>query len=82
MTNIERRTKIVAAAAKRVPVQSLCAIALLLGTAGLMAGQNAITECDAIAVTTELSRNPTISPGCKTAGGTSLYLCSGRKVKR
>ena len=75
MTDIKRGTRCSStAAATRVAVQSLSAIALLLGTTGIAAGQNAITEWNAIAVTTALNGDPAISPGCNTAGGTSIYL--------
>jgi hypothetical protein len=74
--NIIRHTtkRSLTAAATQVVVQSLSGIALLLGTVGISAGQNAITEWNEIGVTTALNGNLLISPGSNTSGGTGIYL--------
>ena len=47
---------------------------LALALCGVAKAQNPVIDWNAIAVTTALNGNQTISPGSNTAGGTSLYL--------
>jgi len=47
---------------------------LAVALCGLAKAQNPVIDWNAIAVTTALNGNQTISPGSNTSGGTSLYL--------
>src|SRR5215471_12818577 len=49
-------------------------ISLVLALCGPTKAQNPVIDWNAIAVTTALSGNQTMSPGSNTAGGMSLYL--------
>lgn len=49
-------------------------ISLALALCGPTKAQNPVIDWNAVAVTTALSGNQTISPGSNTAGGMSLYL--------
>jgi hypothetical protein len=52
----------------------IAVISLALALSGAATAQNAVIDWNAIAVTTALNGNPSISPGSATAGGTGLYL--------
>jgi len=49
-------------------------MSLSLALGGLSKAQNPVIDWNAMAVTTALNANQTLSPGSNTAGGTSLYL--------
>jgi PAP2 superfamily protein len=54
--------------------RTIAVISLALALSGAATAQNAVIDWNAIAVTTALNGNPSISPGSATAGGTGLYL--------
>lgn len=54
--------------------RTIAVISLVLALSGAATAQNAVIDWNAIAVTTALNGNPTISPGSATPGGSSLYL--------
>src|SRR5438477_3747187 len=61
---------------KHFGFRAIVIIWLALALCGVAKAQNPVIDWNAIAVTTALNGNQTISPGSNTAGGTSLYLAS------
>jgi hypothetical protein len=61
-------------ASKHFTFRAVAVISLALSLCGVATAQNPVIDWNAIAVTTALNGNQTISPGSNTAGGTSLYL--------
>src|SRR5260370_14928225 len=59
---------------KNLGLRTIVVILLAFALCGAARAQNAVIDWNAIAVTTALNGNQTISPGSATAGGTSLYL--------
>jgi hypothetical protein len=62
------------ASTKYVGHRTIVVISLALTLCGVAAAQNAVIDWNAIAVTTALNGDQTISPGSNTSGGTSVYL--------
>ena len=62
------------AGSKHFGLRAVAVISLALSLCGAATAQNPVIDWNAIAVTTALNGNQTISPGSNTAGGTSLYL--------
>ena len=62
------------ARAKYLGFRTTLIISLALGLCGVAKAQNPVIDWNAIAVTTALNGNQTVSPGSNTAGGMSLYL--------
>ena len=60
--------------AKNLGIRTILLVALALLLCGVSTAQNPVLDWNAIAVTTGLSGNQTISPGSNLAGGMSLYL--------
>jgi hypothetical protein len=59
---------------KHFGFRTVAAILLALSLCGGATAQNSVIDWNAIAVTTALNGNQTISPGSNSSGGTSLYL--------
>jgi len=59
---------------KHFGFRAVAVISLALTLCGVAAAQNAVIDWNAIAVTTALNGDQTISPGSNTSGGTSVYL--------
>jgi hypothetical protein len=62
------------AKARHLGFRAIAVISLALALCGVAAAQNPVIDWNAIAVSTGLSGNQTISPGSNLAGGMSLYL--------
>ena len=60
--------------AKYFGIRTILVVALALLLCGVATAQNPVIDWNAIAVTTALNGNQTISPGSNLAGGMSLYL--------